>query len=116
MNKMPIILHIHVPLHVYCIQNRDPTLLFISVRKQQHETVIYHTISIYEQAANMVLKWKNICHIPKLLNVHQWEKYAKYMPHIHTYINTYIQLIHVCIHRYISTCMQHIGMQAIIHT
>ena len=62
---MPVTLHIHVPLHYFCSLHIEPTLLRISVkRKKKCPMLLPHTCQ------------QEICHIPKLLNVHLWGKNA----------------------------------------
>ena len=66
-----------------CMSHHLATVLYIlnlhhctyQQNKQKNATLIYHTIAICasNKSAPQML---HVCHMPKLLNVHQWGKYA----------------------------------------
>ena len=73
---MSATMHIFFPLHCSCSLHIDPILLYIAVLKKiQNATFIYQAITIYVIRINMCLKF-HICHMPKLLTMHQMRMYA----------------------------------------
>ena len=95
--NMSATLHIYFPLHFYCSQHRDPTLLHKSTKfnKLQHLFTIKLQICARNKYAPQMIY---IGHIPKLLEVHQWGKYANiYATYELTGINHVIRsTVHRC--------------------
>ena len=73
--NMPGTLDKHVPRHFFCILNIDPTLLHIPIKisKLQH---LFSTLLQNMWPQQICPHVPQIGHIPKLLDVHLWEKYA----------------------------------------
>ena len=74
---MPAMLHIYVTLDYCCSLHIDPTVLYISVQTQLNAAFNLPCYRHTHVRNNNVLQIPHICHIPKLLSVHQWRKYAK---------------------------------------
>ena len=66
-------LYIYISLHFSCSLPVNPTLMHISIKNQYTAMFIYHTTAKSVPVTYVPLK----CHMAKLLDVHQWGKYAK---------------------------------------
>ena len=72
---MPATLHIYVPLHFYYSLDMDPKLLHTSIKINKFQyllTVLLQNMCLQKYASQRPY----VSHMPKLLKVHQWEKYA----------------------------------------
>ena len=66
-------LNIYVPLHCYCNLHIDPTILQISVKKQNATLPCHCHIPANNKYAPQI---PHIGHMPKLLGVHLWGSYT----------------------------------------
>ena len=76
---MPPTLCVYVPLHFCCSVQTDPTLLHISIENQLTVNIYLPYYSKISASNKYVPQMPYVCHMPKVLDKHQWGSSQIYM-------------------------------------